>query len=162
MLHRNSCKRHFFSLLHPFWLVICLPTAIRGQPLSNRDFGQANILHYCPDNGQTTGLVVIAFITLRCLCTTHRWRAVAGKRAEMAASKPSYPSVTSRSISVAPRVRRSWEQTTPSLLSCAHARMASTSLLPSRSTPSAVKMIVVSALAPCRTEKCTPSRYTTR
>jgi hypothetical protein len=48
-----------------------------------------------------------------------------------------------------PRVRRSCSRASqPSLLSSAQARSARTSLLPSRSTPNAVKMMVESALFP--------------
>ena len=49
----------------------------------------------------------MAFMTLRCLWTTQRWRGVAGKRAANAASNPSCPSVTIKSTCVAPRRRRS-------------------------------------------------------
>src|SRR5712692_3885193 len=49
----------------------------------------------------------MALSTLRCLCTTQRCRGVAEKRAETAARSPSCPSVTIRSIWVAPRPRRS-------------------------------------------------------
>ena len=96
----------------------------------------------------------MALSTLRCLCTTQRCRGVAEKRAETAARSPSCPSVTISSIWVAPRLRRSCKrQLHPSLSSSAQTRNANTSLFPSRSTPSAVKMMVESVWVPCRTVK---------
>jgi hypothetical protein len=63
----------------------------------------------------------MALSTLRCLCTTQRCRRVAEKRAETAARSPSCPSVTIRSIWVAPRLRRSCKrQLHPSLSRLAH------------------------------------------
>lgn len=101
--------------------------------------------------------------TVRCVCTTQRWRAVAVKRAETAASRPSCPSVTMRSTWVAPRRRTSCKRHLhPSLSSSAHARNASTSLFPSRPTPRAVTMMVESVCSPCRIVKWTPSRETMR
>src|SRR6516164_3838560 len=50
----------------------------------------------------------------------------------------------------------------PSLLSSAQAHSAKTSFFPSRSTPNAVKMRLVSHFSPWRILKWRPSRYTTR
>ncbi len=76
----------------------------------------------------------MAFMTFLCLWTTQRCRNVAGKSEVRAASKPSCPSVTTKSICATPRVRRSWRrQLQLSLLSSAHARNARTSRLPSKS-----------------------------
>jgi hypothetical protein len=44
----------------------------------------------------------------------------------------------------------------------AQASLANTSLFPSRSTPSAVKMMVASVWVPCRTVKWMPSKYRMR
>jgi hypothetical protein len=86
---------------------------------------------------------------LGCLWTRQRCLGVAAKREAPAASSPSWPSVTMRSIWLTPRVRRSCKrQLQPSLSSSAHARKVRTSLLPSRSTPSAVTIMVASVLAP--------------
>jgi hypothetical protein len=88
------------------------------------------------------------------LWTRLGFRGVAGNRAETAAKSPSCPSGTPRSISPTPRLRRSCRrQLQPSLSSSAHARKASTSLLPSRSTPSAVRIMVAAVCVPCRTVK---------
>ena len=47
-------KRHL-PLAHPFRPVAYLLTTIRVQPLEDRNFGQADILHHGPDHGETTG-----------------------------------------------------------------------------------------------------------
>lgn len=54
VLHKVACKKYLL-LNHPFQLVACMPKAIRLQPLADRDLRQVNILHYGPDDGQTTG-----------------------------------------------------------------------------------------------------------
>ena len=42
-------------LHHPFRLVVHGATAISASPLRNRNLRQTDILHDCPDNGETTG-----------------------------------------------------------------------------------------------------------
>jgi hypothetical protein len=57
----------------------------------------------------------MALRTLRCLCKRHGFRGVAGNSSCTAAKSPSWPSVTMRSICVAPRRRLVLEDTHPAL-----------------------------------------------
>src|SRR5713226_10046413 len=54
VLHKKVSKQHLLPT-HPFRLVVFLSIAIRTQPLADRDFWQADVLHHSPDNGQTAG-----------------------------------------------------------------------------------------------------------
>src|SRR6266702_3506022 len=121
----RTVDKNYPLLTHPFWLVVSSTFHSQTEAESHRDFVQADILDSSPHN---------------------RRRGVAGKSSATAASTPSCPSVTIRSIWVAPRARKSCStQRQPSLPSSAQARSAKTSLLPSRSTARAVKMMVASA-----------------
>ena len=52
---QQEASKNDLLLHHPFRLVVYVATTSSAWPLRYRNLWQADVLHHCPDDGQTTG-----------------------------------------------------------------------------------------------------------